>query len=117
MNELLKLIKMGDDYFGSSSRNTDEFNAFFRSFKKRMAKEVESVDGTDYEIAKGHFYLSGFFKTSTGQLYYFSLSDVRWNWGEPQLLYRTAEHNRDWTGGMNQYVNIGDGMVQKMNLK
>jgi hypothetical protein len=70
---------------------------------------------------RGHFYLSGFF-TKGEKIFYFSLSDVRGSdfvlgsGGDLDLLYRTAKHYKDWSGGTNCYVIIEAGMAQKMRL-
>lgn len=55
----------------------------------------------------GNYYLYGFFTSKTGQIYYLSCSDVR-HFGYERLLYRTAKHYKDWTGGSNQYVGVKD---------
>jgi hypothetical protein len=31
-----------------------------------------------------------------------------------KLLYRTAKHNKDWTGGGNRYAKIETGMAKEM---
>ena len=55
-----------------------------------------------YEIVK---YSKGYnartaFATKDGQLYYFSLEDLRWS---PRVMYRTAESTKDYTGGYNRW--------------
>lgn len=62
-----------------------------------------------------HFYINGFFDYK-GQLYYFSLSDVRGaNFqNSVSMMFRTAEHRKDWRGGSNQWVTIGRDMGKKM---
>jgi len=113
MKKSITLLKNG---FESSSGTTPEFLTFFRTFKSEFTKELKSIGATEIQIGKGHFYISGFF-TINGQAYYISLSDVRdAEYHIPNLLYRTAQHYKDYTGGSNQYVNIETGMVQNMNL-
>lgn len=113
------------DGFESSSGLTPEFAQFYRTFKSEFTKELKSIRATNIVFSRGHFYVSGFF-TVDDQAYYFSLSDVRgmdysllWNPDNcmSQLLYRTAKNYKDYTGGMNQYVKIGEGMAQEMRLK
>lgn len=44
------------------------------------------------------------------QFYYISISDVRYwknEWAD-YILYRTMEHEKDWTGGSNQYSSLND---------
>ncbi len=119
MKQSLKLLKAG---FESSCSTTPEFASFFRTFKKEFTKELQSQGATEIEFHRGHFYLSGFARVN-GQLWYFSLSDVRGMdltlQHNPEscmskLLYRTAQHNKDWTGGQNRYATIETGMGEKM---
>jgi len=104
-------------YFGSGGVNSEEFNSFFKDFKKSFTYQLKCVGATEIEFSKGHFYLSGFFKVEA-QWFYFSLSDVRhglhqtdWN-GNIQLLMRTADGNKDYSGGGNRYVSIKNGMYK-----
>lgn len=107
--------------FVSSCSTTPEFAQFFRTFKSEFTKELLSIGATNIVFSRGHFFLSGFF-TVGSQPYYFSLSDVRGmehclnKWCSGQLLYRTAKHYKDWTGGSNQFVNIEAGMAKNMRL-
>ncbi len=116
MNKILALLKKG---FQSSSRKTPEFIAFCRVFKSELTKELKSIGATNIVFSNGHFDISGFFTAESGQIYYFSLSDVRGMefQNEVQLMYRTAEHYKDWTGGGNQWVTIEQGIVDRMNIK
>jgi hypothetical protein len=116
MKKSIALLRNG---FESSSGTTQEFLNFYRTFKSEFTKELLSIGATDIQIGKGHFYVSGFF-TVDGQVWYFSLSDVR---GMEyclnqscmgKLLYRTAKNNKDFTGGYNRYATIETGMAQKM---
>lgn len=121
MKNIIANLLGGINYFGSSSRNSPEFNKFFSAFKKVMKKELAGVEATDIEFSKGHFYLSGFFRIGE-QLMYFSISDVRHGFGfnrngQPEMLVRTAQHNKDYTGGANNYVVIEDGMAENIKRK
>jgi len=114
MRKVKKLLGMGYDYFGSGSYNSEEFNSFFKLFKKSFTAELKKLSATEIEFSKGHFYLSGFFRVGE-QLYYFSISDVRTPFGRPEsMLIRTAKHNKDWTGGANNYVKIDSGMFKEI---
>lgn len=112
MKNILKKLQADD--FESSSSKTPEFSTFARAFKKAISKELESVGAKLTDFSVGHFYISGFFKKGE-QLFYFSISDVRHGFGT-ELLYRTATSNKDYTGGSNQYVSIGEGMAQNMRI-
>lgn len=110
--------------FESSSGKTPEFLAFVRTFKKEFTKELEFLGATNIQFSRGHFYVSGFFTVGT-KMFYFNLGDVRGmdysmkhNPGScmSQLLYREVQHYKDYTGGMNRYVRIGNGMSAEMNV-
>lgn len=115
MNKTLELLEKG---FESSSFKTPEFLSFVRTFKSEFTKELKSVGATNIVFSVGHFYISGFF-TKGSQVYYFSLSDVR---GmvfarTPNMMYRTARDYKDYTGGINQWLDIKSGMANEMNLR
>jgi len=109
-------------YFGSGGYNSEQFNDFFEDFKKSFTYQLKRVNATEIEFSKGHFYLTGFFKVDE-QYFYFSLSDVRYglhqtDWrGNITLLMRTAKHNKDFTGGANNYVAIENGMYKNIARK
>jgi len=119
MKKTLALLKAG---FESSSGLTPEFAQFFRTFKSEFTKELRTIGATQIVFNRGHFYVSGFF-TVDNQAWYFSLSDVRgMDYGlknHPEscmnkLLYRTAKHYKDYTGGHNRYAIIETDMAQEM---
>lgn len=111
MKKSIELLQMG---FQSSSGLTPEFAEFYKTFKKEFTKELKSIGATDIVFSRGHFYVSGFF-TVDGQAYYFSISDVRGSeYRMPELMYRTAEHYKDYTGGMNRYAKIAPHMAENM---
>jgi len=117
MKKTVELLQKG---FESSCYPTPEFKAFCKVFKKEFTNELKSVNCTDIVFSYGHFYISGFF-TYEGQVYYFSLPDVR-DFGEwydeyncmNQLLYRTAKDYKDFTGGHNRYAVIKTDMIAEM---
>lgn len=101
--------------FESSSTKTKQFSDFVKVFKTEFKKEMVKVGATDFEFHIGHFDISGFFNVGT-KLFYFSLGEVRGaNYkGEVSLMYRTAEHRKDWKGGSNRWVTINENMAQQM---
>ena len=101
MNKTAKLLK---EEFESSSGSTPQFNDFFKTFKKEVTAVLMGLGCTKVEISKGHFYASGFFTSPSGQVYYLSLLDVRGN--PTQLMYRTAQHYKDFSGGHNQWIDV-----------
>ena len=120
MNKTLELLRRG---FESATVKTPEFMAFVRTFRSEFTKELKSVGATNIKVEAGHFYISGFFTSASGQVYYFSLSDVRvmdfvlQSGRSIELMYRTASDYKDFRGGGNQWVDIGNGMAERMRLK
>lgn len=113
MKKSVALLRKG---FESSSTLTPEFAQFFRTFKSEFTKELKKVGAVDIKFSRMHFCLSGFC-TVNGQVWYFSLSDVRgmeFNYNHIQLMYRTAKDYKDYTGGHNRWVKLEDGMTANM---
>lgn len=102
MKKTLTLLKHG---FESSSGKTPEFMVFCRTFKSEFRKVLNELGCTKLECSNGHFYISGFFNSASGQLWYFNIGDVRWM-SEYSILIRTAQHRKDFTGGQNMYAGI-----------
>ena len=102
MNYTQTLLKKG---FESSSTKTPEFTAFTRTFKSEFKKVLKELNCTELECNIGHFYIFGFFNSAYGQLWYFSISDVRWG-QHNTILIRTAQHRKDYTGGPNMYAEL-----------
>lgn len=94
--------------FESSSTTTAQFAAFARAYKKANMKAL----GDEFELVswnRGHFYVSAFFKNKqTGKLVYISCSDVRFfpNEWYFNILIRSAEHAKDYTGGANKFTSL-----------
>jgi len=88
--------------FESSSSLTPEF----AEFSKQVRKELKALPGYGLvSYSRGHFEFTAFLENvSTGKLVYVSCSDVRFFRDEwfNNLLIRTAQHDKDYTGGRNQ---------------
>lgn len=80
-----------------------DFKDFFKREKRRITRNLKELGCSNFKFDYGFYYFYGFFTSKSGQIYYLSCSDVR-HWGYNQLLYRTAKHYKDWTGGGNQYI-------------
>jgi len=90
----------------SSSRATPEWKSMYRKASNAIKKQLSSI-ADDIQISRGHFYLSGFFTAKNGQIYYFSIDDVRWG-GHNNMLIRTADSYKDYTGGRIMYIRTND---------
>lgn len=93
--------------FESSSTRTPQFANFARAYRSAIKKALP-VGASIHSYHIGHFEVSGFIEKG-GQLVYFSCSDVRYNPNEwlTHILIRTAKHDRDYTGGPNNYTSLG----------
>ena len=98
--------------FQSSSGLTEEFSLFSKHIKAELKKIP------DYELisySRGHFEFSAFLKNKNNdKLVYLSSDDVRYSpdgWYN-NLLIRTAQHDKDYTGGSNDYSTFS-GIKQK----
>ena len=100
--------------YGGSDLGQD-FKEFFRKEKNRLAKILKEKDCYNLDMSYGFYFFSGFFTTKTGQIYYFSCSDVR-HFGYNQLLIRTAQSYTDYTGGGNQYCGISRSDLMNFKL-
>lgn len=95
--------------FESSSSRTPEYLSWHRLFKREFTKLLlsEGVRAVNIEIGKpNHFDISGFF-TVNGQTWWFRVEDIRWS--KDRMLIRTAQSNRDYTGGTNQFIPLDQG--------
>ena len=118
MNKVLALLRIE---FESASRKTSQFQSFCRVFKSEFTKELKSIGAKDIKFSNGHFCISGYFTAESGQVYYFSLPDVRgmhfMSSDRIQIMYRTAKDYNDSSGGGNQWVRISQGMAQSMSIR
>jgi hypothetical protein len=110
INTIQKRLQSG---FESSTGKTPEFNAFARQFKSAIKAELESAGAELVSFSVNHFDCSGFY--AVGDAFgYFSLGDVRSMVCGNQLMFRTAKHTKDYTGGSNNWVDITPGLGVKM---
>ena len=93
-----------EDWGGVISKDFKSFARKWRNFLTRICDEH------DWELVNfntGHYYCSWFFKNGH-KFIYCSFSDVRHfskSWFE-SILYRTAKHFKDYTGGTNCYTSL-----------
>ncbi len=87
--------------FEQGCEKSAEFIAFSKEFKKQLKKEMAEIGATVENYLEGHFFITAFVKTKVGNIYYIS-----WHNGDSNLMYRTAEHLKDYTGGSNNYKSL-----------
>lgn len=117
MSSNKKLAKFVSDYanyrFESSTEKTKEFTSFATKFKNVIKSILEETDPNFIldSFNVGHFYVSGFIKNQANNKFvYFSISDVRCSNVRhdvlDRILVRTAQHNKDFSGGANNFVEL-----------
>lgn len=90
--------------FESASCRTPEYLSWHRLFKKEFSAFLMEKGATEIQIGKpNHFDMSGFY-TLMGQIFYFSVGDLRGF--KDTMLIRTAKSYKDYTGGPNQYASL-----------
>jgi hypothetical protein len=109
MNKTFALLGAEFEY---SCYRTPQYLEFHRTFKRQLTKELNKLGAEQIEIGKpNHFDVSGFFSIKN-QIWYFSLSDLRWS--KSDILVRKAQSFKDYTGGMNHFIRL-DNSVQFIN--
>lgn len=78
-------------------------------FGKDVNRLLKKLLGSDYNVESsiGHFWVSGFI-SKNDKYCYFSIGDLRDNDWYSDILYRTAEHNKDFTGGSNRFCSFNE---------
>ena len=100
-------------HFESSCCETPEFKSFATKLKRRLSKAVQEEHLELAKFSKGHFECSGFIYNPESQKYaYFIVGDVRFDMmGKKPLdvcLIRTAEHDKDYHGGHNNFCRVNE---------
>jgi hypothetical protein len=100
-----------DVEFNSDVQKTPQFTKFVKDFKKELRDDCELVNLEIASFSAGHFFVSGFLQNQqTGKYAYFNISDVRFfkNDWYYNVLVRTAQHLKDYTGGANKFTQLSD---------
>jgi len=107
-----KSLYLLNQEFESSGQRTPQYLEFHRTFKREF-KALLKPYIKEIEIDKpNHFDISGFFKLNDDRIYYFSLSDLRWD--KDSLLIRTAKDFKDYTGGSNNDITLNEDFVNNL---
>ena len=102
---MVPVIKGLNVKYQSSTGETEQFRKFYNLFKRNFTKVLSGMEATNLMFHKGHFYLSGFFTDCRGEIWYFSLSDVRFSTNKTMLI-RTAKSYKDYVGGYNRQISL-----------
>jgi hypothetical protein len=92
--------------FSSGPTTGQDYHEFHRLFIKAIKSAIPR-DAKLVNVSRNHYESSGFVERQ-GKYVYFSISDVRYFPGKwyNDILIRTAEHERDYTGGSNGYTTL-----------
>lgn len=100
-----------NNFYDGGGSTTKEYSNFQQNYRS-VLKEIGSDIGFElYSFSKNHYEFSAVMQSIISkQFYYISISDVRYwknEWAD-YILYRTMEHEKDWTGRSNQYSSLND---------
>lgn len=107
--------KIQDDGAYTSNEYT-QFQREYRGVLKEIGKENNM---NLHSFNKSHYEFSAVMQSNkTNKFYYVSIPDVRYfnnEWAN-NILYRTMEHEKDWTGGKNMYSSLEQLSANLSNL-
>ncbi len=93
--------------FSSGPYTGEDFKQFNRDFRTTLKRKIKPYPLEIRNWNRGHYYLSGFlYNQETEKYVYFSISDVRPKANLNNILIRTAKNEKDYTGGMNNFVTL-----------
>lgn len=96
----------------------DEQKSFFRVFKNAVKKKLPAR-WTIEKWRVNWFECSGVLKDDQGRYVYLHVGDIRY-WQDKwidDILIRTMEHDKDWTGGQNRRADIFNLDKQLLQLR
>lgn len=93
-----------EDYGGITSPDYETFQRKYKNCIKTIASEI---GGELVNFSPNHYEFSCFVKRND-KFVYISISDVRYwkNEWYNHILIRTAQHEKDYHGGSNDYTNL-----------
>lgn len=92
--------------FSSGCETGQDYDAFQRTARADLRKQAKAAGYALYKFCPNHYEFAAVLRNeTTGEFVYISISDVRYsrNGWYTHVLYRTMAHDKDWTGGINQY--------------
>ncbi len=100
-----KLKKWTTHEFSSGGYAGEDYLKFQREARTDLRKQAAAAGYRLFKFNKNHYCFSAVLQDEgTGAFVYVSVSDVRYSsdWYS-RVLYRTMEHEKDWTGGPNHF--------------
>jgi hypothetical protein len=105
------------DYTFSTGNYTGKDYLSFQTKYINYLKGLCNDNGWEFvKACKTHYEFSAFIKNSDNKFIYLSISDVRFFFNEwyTHILVRRAEHEKDYTGGRNNYTTLPN-LVSTLN--
>lgn len=105
MKKIDNLIKNYKNHqFSSGSSTGSDYKSFETKYRNILKEICKNINVELVKFSKNHYSFSAFMKRDNNYVY-LSISDVRGNnsWKD-HILIRTAENDKDYTGGPNQYT-------------
>lgn len=94
--------------FSSGPETGDDYERFQRDMRTDLRRQAKASGLEFHAFNKGHYGFSAVLRNpENNRFIYVSIPDVRYwqdQWSN-HVLYRTMEHERDWTGGGNHLGN------------
>lgn len=118
---IIKKNKFMKNWLDVTFQSSEALTPQFVNFNKQVKAYIKKLIKNDFELAswsKGHFEFGGFLKHKSGKYVYFSSDDVRFspNGWYNNLLIRTAENDKDYTGGNNCFCKLDDLLKKALEL-
>jgi len=106
MAKLKDLQNYLDYEFSSGPYTGEDYKQFQTKYINYLRSLCKENGWTLENIGRNHYCFSLFIKNAGGRFIYLSISDVRGFSNEwyDHILYRTAESERDYHGGINHYA-------------
>lgn len=90
--------------------NCESYQAPHNSNKLTLRQIINRIKKLFFDenvIANVNFhYASGFIVLHDGRIIYFSTLDERWKDSSKHILFRTAKHTKDYSGGANNFFDL-----------
>lgn len=101
-----------EKYWGDYT-HANFFKGYFIPVARKEFKAIAKKIGAEITFSPNYFKWSAFF-SKDGKYIYVHMGDVRyWNWYD-SVLFRTAESEKDYTGGANYYCSY-DKLAEELS--
>ena len=115
MERIRMMLDRGMEYLITDDHEIGARSKGMRRFARMMGtdlrKMIREAGGMDPEIKTGYFTAWGFFTSPSGTWY---ISTGDWRSSPGSLMIRRVRDRLDYTGAVNQYIEIGKGSSQQL---